>query len=151
MRCMVCGREAMNQEANFCDYCGSPFHRNGEEGWRAPSDQGVSHPGAASEAEYTAFGTAEYREPGYEAQKAGNVPQGRPVSVWMFFGVMCLQFVPVIGLFAYIAVLLFWGFSSQINDARKNWARAALIYTGIVFVVFFSYLKTLMSLMGGLQ
>lgn len=150
MRCTVCGREAMNPEANFCDYCGSPFHKSGEDGWNAPS-QSAYPSGAAPEAEYTAFGTAEYREEAYDVQRAKNVQQGRDISVWMFLGVMCLQFVPVIGLFAYIGVLLFWGFSSQIVDARKNWARAALIYTGIVIVVFFSYLKTLMGLMGGLQ
>ena len=28
MKCNVCGRHTQNEEANFCDYCGSPFREH---------------------------------------------------------------------------------------------------------------------------
>lgn len=148
MRCMVCGREAMNPEANYCDYCGSPFREAGRNGQEAASVPYAYRDGEASgERGYTAFGTTEYREELRAPQKAS--PQTKGFSVWMFLGIMCLQFIPGIGLFAYIGVLLWLGFSSQITDARRNWARASLIYTGIMYVLSFAYLKTLLGMLGG--
>lgn len=148
MRCMVCGREAMNPEANYCDYCGSPFRESEKNGQDATSVRNAYQDREApGESGYTAFGTTEYREELRMPRKDSS--QAKGISVWMFLGIMCLQFVPGIGLFAYIGVLLWLGFSPQITDARKNWARASLIYTGIMFVLSFAYLKTLLGMLGG--
>lgn len=148
MRCMVCGREAMNPEANYCDYCGSPFRESEKNGQDATSVRNAYQDREApGESGYTAFGTTEYREELRMPRKGSS--QAKGISVWMFLGIMCLQFVPGIGLFAYIGVLLWLGFSPQIADARKNWARASLIYTGIMFVLSFAYLKTLLGMLGG--
>lgn len=148
MRCMVCGREAMNPEANYCDYCGNSFREAGRNWQEDASAWNAYQSGTASEESgYTAFGTTEYREELRTPRKDSS--QAKGVSVWMFLGIMCLQFVPGIGLFAYIGVLLWLGFSPQIADARKNWARASLIYTGIMFVLSFAYLKTLLGMLGG--
>lgn len=148
MRCMVCGREAMNPEANYCDYCGSPFRESEKNGQDATSVRNAYQDREApGESGYTAFGTTEYREELRMPRKDSS--QAKGISVWMFLGIMCLQFVPGIGLFAYIGVLLWLGFSPQIADARKNWARASLIYTGIMFVLSFAYLKTLLGMLGG--
>ncbi len=150
MRCMVCGREAMNPEANYCDYCGSSFHQYGENGWRAPAAQNGSPEGNSSEAgsRYTAFGTAEYREE-VNTEGKGKALSGQRVSTWLFLGVMLLPFVPMVGSIAYLVILFYWAFASQINDARKNWARATLIYTGLVLILCFALIGSIMSSLAG--
>lgn len=155
MRCMVCGREAMNPEANYCDYCGSSFRQYGENTWGTSTVQ-ESHPAVNTEEPdaYTAFGTAEYRDgvsgAGRESQE---VKQEKKVSTGLFLGVMLLPFVPMIGSIAYLVILFYWAFSSYITDARKNWARATLIYTAIVAALLFIFLTAYMNntFAGGIQ
>ena len=52
-----------------------------------------------------------------------------------YLGVMCLPLVPMVGSIAYLVMLFFWAFAPSIEDSRKSWARAALIYTGITLVL----------------
>lgn len=105
MRCTMCGREITNQDANYCDYCG------------------------------TALENSAYREIRQEQTTVTNeAPKAERVSTWLFLGVMCLQFVPVIGIFAYLGILFYWAFAPSIEDSRKSFARAALIYTAVSFV-----------------
>ncbi|MCH5272624.1 MAG: hypothetical protein J1E35_03030 [Lachnospiraceae bacterium] len=154
MRCMVCGREAMNPEANYCDYCGSSFRQYGENTWEAPSVQNNRSAENTKEPQaYTAFGTTEYRDNVYEAeQKAQNGEHENKASTGMFLGVMLLPFVPMIGSIAYLIILFHWAFSAYITDARKNWARATLIYTAIIFVLILIFTMAYLNLsIGGTQ
>lgn len=106
----MCGREITNPEANYCDYCG------------------------------TAVRNVEYREvqPVQPATGTNEVKKDR-VSTWLFLGIMCLPMIPLVGTFAYLGFLFYWGFASSIEDSRKSFARATLIYTAImlVFVLIF--------------
>lgn len=102
MQCLMCGREISNPEANYCEYCG------------------------------TAVKTDVYRE-----EQVQQTPQqqtdGKPVRVptSSFLGVMCLPLIPFVGGIVYLVYLFYWAFSSGIEDSRKSWARATLIYAGI--------------------
>lgn len=126
MRCTMCGREITNPDANYCDYCG------------------------------TALGDAAYREEQPEqhttkedAQKADRVPTG------VFLGVMCLPIIPFVGTLAYLVVLFYWAFAAGIEDSRKSFARATLIYTAaalvLAFVVVGAMIGSMMTVFPGLS
>lgn len=105
MQCSMCGREITNPNANYCDYCG------------------------------TAVGTAAYREVQPQQTTNGTVQKSEPVSTWLFLGIMCLPFVPFVGSIAYLVFLFYWAFAPSIEDSRKSFARATLIYTAITLVL----------------
>ena len=106
MQCSMCGREITNPNANYCDYCG------------------------------TAVGAAVYREVQPQQQTTnGTVQKSEPVSTWLFLGIMCLPFVPFVGSIAYLVFLFYWAFAPSIEDSRKSFARATLIYTAITLVL----------------
>lgn len=111
MQCTACGREPMNPNANYCDYCG------------------------------TLLGAEVHLEP--TEQKATESKETKMVPTWMFFVVMCLPFIPMIGWIAYLGVLLYWGFSNDIKDSKKTFARAMLLYTALAVVL-------VMTMMGAL-
>ena len=127
MQCTMCGREITNPDANYCDYCG------------------------------TALGNAAYREVQAEPQIASNeAPKADRVSTWVFLGVMCLPIVPFVGTIAYLVILFYWAFAASIEDSRKSFARATLIYTaaalvlacGIIGALVGSVMNTLASIPG---
>ena len=118
MRCEVCGREAMNPEANYCDYCGTSFREAGFQ--------------------------AEIKKEQAESEKKAPATGGQVPMSW-FLGVMCLPLVPAIGAFAYLGLLFYWGFSNNINDSRKTFARATLIFTGAVVVLLMTMMPGLLS------
>ena len=121
MQCSMCGREITNPEANYCDYCG------------------------------TAVREAEYREVVPEQPaKTAEAPKEGKVSTGLFLGVMCLMFVPLIGFFAHIGILLYWAFATSINDSRKSFARAILIYEAVTLVFSFLLLGAMAGSMVGL-
>ena len=121
MQCSMCGREITNPNANYCDYCG------------------------------TAVGTAAYRE--VQPQQTVHAGEQKPerVSTWLFLGIMCLPFVPFVGSIAYLVFLFYWAFAPSIEDSRKSFARATLIYTGISLVIAIIFIGFIFAgLMNGL-
>lgn len=102
MQCLMCGREINNPEANYCEYCGTALKTNV---YREEQVQQVSQ------------------------QQTGAKPERVPTT--SFLGVMCLPMIPFVGSIVYLVYLFYWAFSSAIEDSRKSWARATLIYTGI--------------------
>lgn len=122
MRCEMCGREAMNSEANYCDYCGTSFR---EDGFRA-----------------------EIKKEQTEPEKKETVTGGQVPTLW-FFCVMCLPLVPAIGAFAYLGVLFYWSFSNNINDSRKSFGRATLIFTGVMVMMLMAMMPSLEAFLAG--
>lgn len=147
MRCKVCGREAMNPEANFCDYCGSSFRQYGE-GFRQ------EEPKAQETGNYSAFGTLEndrqelYGEESHRAGRGvGNVAgeEEKPVTIWTFLGVLLVLFVPYIGFYVFLGMLFYWAFASNISGVRKTFGRAMLIYAVIMLIFMMISLSVLME------
>lgn len=127
MRCTVCGREAMNPEANFCDYCGSSFREMKENGAYEPDRTNTEEGG------YSAFGTGTYREPGTVERRTGE--QGKPVSTWTYLGAFLLPLVPGVGALAFLVLLFYWAFAANVDKARKGFGRAYLIYLGLAMLL----------------
>ena len=101
----------------------------------------------------TAVGTMEYRQEQPVSRQAEEKKPER-VSTWLFLGIMCLPFVPFVGTIAYLVFLFYWAFAPSIEDSRKSFARATLIYTAItlvfVIVVFGALFSLALSEIGSL-
>ncbi len=82
----------------------------------------------------TAIGTMAYREVTVEPKKETEPKENR-VSTWLLFGVMCLPFIPFVGWIVYLVVLFYWAFAGSIEDSRKSFARATLLYTAVTLVL----------------
>lgn len=93
----------------------------------------------------TAVGSMEYRQ---EHPVSRPVEEKKPerVSTWLFLGIMCLPFVPFVGTIAYLVFLFYWAFAPSIEDSRKSFARATLIYTAISLVIALVLFGALFSL-----
>ncbi len=61
--------------------------------------------------------------------------QEKPMTVRNWLTVMLLGFVPLIGPYAFLALLFFWSFSKSVTPTKKNWARATLIVALILVVI----------------
>lgn len=105
MICKACGRDTVNESANFCEYCGTSFRE----------DMSIRQ-----EEHYT--GTREQQQDVTEIE--GNE---KPISFGNWIGTMLLPFIPFIGVFIYIVMMFVWAFSSDAPKSKKNWARANLI------------------------
>lgn len=149
MICKVCGRTIANEEANFCEYCGSSFREMkqtqdmnainspnpvvGENGQiyqqNQPNSQGQSSM------------KAEFQQELYQRNMQNN-SNNQPISFWNWLGTMLLPAIPVIGSITYIVLLFVWAFGKDSNPNKKNWARAKLVMTLvsiIAIIIFISY------------
>ncbi|MBQ3029278.1 MAG: zinc ribbon domain-containing protein [Lachnospiraceae bacterium] len=81
----------------------------------------------------TSLRQTEYREVRAEQPKEAEKKEDR-VPTLSFLGVMALPFNTFVGWLAYFVLMFYWAFSSTIQDSRKSFARATLIYTAVVFV-----------------
>lgn len=147
MRCTVCGREAMNLEANYCDYCGSSFREYGQESRDSQTTtKGTYNESGVSDSGYSAFGMSEYRESAMEKQSMGSMlaEENKPVTTWTYLGVLLLPMVPWVGTIAWLVVMLYWAFSSKMDAARKHFARAYMIFMGISMIVLIGLASVLM-------
>jgi len=142
MRCSECGREPMNQEANFCDYCGNSFRRYGDQGWQTEETmkketktQGYSAFGMPGEEDETQGAT--YHTYGQTAHKeyASGGAAGKVTSVGTYLAAMLSMFIPYVGVYLFLGILAYWGFGSKVSSERKNFARALLIFA-VILVVF---------------
>ena len=118
MKCTMCGREITNPDANYCDYCGTSVRAGGY--WEAEPEKTVP---------------------------VSEEPKSDMISTWLFLGVMCLMFIPVVGFFAHAGVLLYWAFAASITDSRKSFARTILIYEAVTLVFSFMILGAMASTM----
>lgn len=116
MICTVCGRNTNNENANFCEYCGSSFRQNTTQ----------------LKDEYTSsYNTMEPNNLHTENITAVE----KPISIWNWLGSMLLLYIPVVGIFAYPIMLLVWSFSNSTPKNKQNWARASLLMLIITIVV----------------
>ena len=162
MICPNCGNE--NPDDNrYCAYCGAPADLRVDSA--AAASQGVSPTGTVHDAYHNPYQSAPqggdpYAQAGAAAgagyaaasapyeEMSGDVPS---VGQWLLN--IFLAGIPVIGLI----LMIVWSFSSGTPAAKKNWARANLIWSVIIFIIAtifatlmaFSEVAT-MSYMGGI-
>lgn len=133
MRCKVCGREAMNPEANFCDYCGSSFREYG----KTREEAAVLEQGKEG---YSAFGMSSE-----SIDQTVKTEQEKPVTMWTYLGTMLIVFIPRVGFYAFLGILLYWSFVAVGSPTRRNFARAMLIFTVVFIVYTVFYIAVLME------
>lgn len=113
MICNTCGREIVNEDANFCEYCGAPVRgRNG-------FDINTSVPPV-------------------NETVTDNINE-KPISFLNWLGTNLLMYVPYVN----IVMLFIWAFSHKVNTSKKNWARANLVLMGITLVILLIIINTI--------
>jgi hypothetical protein len=140
MKCENCGRQIQNEEANFCEYCGSSFREQ---------RQGSFHMPPRNQELPNMNGPMNNTPPmqGFNMPGAPFAPQPmeRPTSFFSWLGTYGLLFIPIAGWLAFIILLFIWSFSDSTPVSKKNWARATLIFAGILIVAFVVYMIFIMS------
>lgn len=148
MVCRTCGRVIANENANFCEYCGTATNANREGGMAYGSYAGENANSSYREnqsyragEDFSYSGNSAYGA-GYKKGSsgdpglvgilngtAGTAEAENSMSFSHWIVVMLLPLIPMIGMFAYLAVLLIWAFGRTATKTRKNWARATLLIT----------------------
>lgn len=116
MICTICGRHIENENANFCENCGTSFREMNSSNYQ------------------------EYAKPQSPLQEQPTAEQSNPtktdsISFKAFFGIMLLQVVPVFGWLIYIVILFTWIFGNQYSKTHKNFAKASLLFLLLSVIV----------------
>lgn len=119
MICKTCGRVILNEDANFCEYCGTSFRDKMQ-----PVKNAVD-------------------ESGQQSMSSDNDEKSISFLNWM--GTMFLPFVPLIGPFIYIIMLFVWSFGSEVPKSKKNWARATLLIIAIAIIIMVLFISSFMT------
>jgi len=125
MRCNVCGRYTNNEEANFCEYCGSPYREHFQAYHDLQQNNGQNR-----------YNYGENR--GYQQEN-------KPVSFLDFLASYGLFFIPFAGWLIFLVMLFIWSFSNNTPVSKKNWARATLIFVGIMMLFMVFYMMYVIS------
>lgn len=124
MICKTCGRNAQNEEANFCEYCGSSFRERVQTVVNAAPQKQIV---------------------------AETIGSEKPVSFLNWLGSMAILLallfipIPLVGMIIFMAVLCVWAFGNNTPISKKNWARASLIFVGVLFILMTILMYTIMS------
>lgn len=129
MRCNVCGRYTSNEEANFCEYCGSPYREQFQAYYSVQQQNNEQN----------------HNNYGESREYSGYNKENKPVSFLDYLLSYGLLFIPVAGWLVFFVMLLIWAFNDSTPVSKKNWARATLIFMGVM-IIFLVY--TLYVLMG---
>ena len=76
-----------------------------------------------------------------------NSPQYTPISVGEWVITIIIIAIPIVG----FIMLFVWGFGSNTQPSKANWAKATLIMIGISIVLSFLFLGSLLGIMGSLM
>jgi len=144
MKCNVCGRQIQNEEANFCEYCGSSFR----EQRLAPDNTGTVSPrfpmgnNSPKSLDQVSMNPMSMNpmlmNPTAMNPMSGNqinIPMSeepeRPTTFANWLGTYGILFIPIVG----IVMLFIWAFGKDTPISKKNWARATLVWAAIIGVV----------------
>lgn len=143
MVCRTCGRVIANENANFCEYCGTAINANREGGGYTGENTENSSYGETS-----GYAKGSAGDPGLVGilnGTAGTAEAENSMSFSHWIVVMLLPLIPMIGMFAYLAVLLIWAFGRTATKTRRNWARATLLITLVSFMVLMYMFQSVLS------
>lgn len=172
MVCRACGRIIANEKANFCEYCGTSVDGR-EEGYSGGSQ---SYSNSQSYDKSQKYGSNDgYNNQGYSRNDGSNygnqgysgtqsiqggtglidilggtagTAQAEPsMSFVHWIVILLLPYIPMIGSFAYIVLLLVWAFGKTATTTRKNWARASLLLLFIGMILMFTMMPSLFAML----
>ena len=124
MFCENCGA-TMSSDAKFCLSCGTPT--------------GTGQPVAPQAPTYTppqpTYIQPAYNQPAYSQPKFGQTQGVPPLSVGGYIGMFLLLCIPIVN----FILLLVWSFGGNVNQNKKNYARATLLLMviGVVLSIVF--------------
>ena len=82
-----------------------------------------------------------------QSNPVNDLPQYTPISVGEWVITIIIIAIPIVG----FIMLFVWGFGSNTQPSKANWAKAALIMIGISIVLSFLFLGSLLGIMGSLM
>ena len=82
-----------------------------------------------------------------QSNPVNDLPQYTPISVGEWVITIIIIAIPIVG----FIMLFVWGFGSNTQPSKANWAKAALIMIGISIVLSFLFLGSLLAIMGSLM
>ncbi len=124
MICEICGK-TVEDDAHFCPNCGASLRRGDR------FDE--------------AYGKTPMQETAAPAAPTASSANGETISFGNWFATLILPFIPVFGMIAFLVMTVIWSFSGRVSQTKKNWARAQLLVSVIVFVMLVSMLSSMMK------
>ena len=82
-----------------------------------------------------------------QSSPVNDLPQYAPISVGEWVITIIIIAIPIVG----FIMLFVWGFGSNTQPSKANWAKATLIMIGISIVLSFLFLGSLLGIMGTLM
>ena len=82
-----------------------------------------------------------------QSDPVNDLPQYTPISVGEWVITIIIIAIPIVG----FIMLFVWGFGSNTQPSKANWAKATLIMIGISIVLSFLFLGSLLGIMGSLM
>ena len=82
-----------------------------------------------------------------QSNPVNDSPQYTPISVGEWVITIIIIAIPIVG----FIMLFVWGFGSNTQPSKANWAKAAVIMGGISIVLSFLFLGSLLGIMGSLM
>jgi len=82
-----------------------------------------------------------------QSSPVNDLPQYAPISVGEWVITIIIIAIPIVG----FIMLFVWGFGSNTQPSKANWAKATLIMIGISIVLSFLFLGSLLGIMGSLM
>ena len=82
-----------------------------------------------------------------QSNPVNDSPQYTPISVGEWVITIIIIAIPIVG----FIMLFVWGFGSNTQPSKANWAKATLIMIGISIVLSFLFLGLLLAIMGSLM
>ena len=82
-----------------------------------------------------------------QSNPVNDLPQYTQISVGEWVITIIIIAIPIVG----FIMLFVWGFGSNTQPSKANWAKATLIMIGISIVLSFLFLGSLLAIMGSLM
>ena len=82
-----------------------------------------------------------------QSNPVNDSPQYTPISVGEWVITIIIIAIPIVG----FIMLFVWGFGSNTQPSKANWAKATLIMIGISIVLSFLFLGSLLGIMRSLM
>jgi len=132
MKCESCGRVSPEEEANYCFYCGNSFRENVN--IEMLLNQKQEEP--------------QFEQVNEETGRKANID--KPITFLNWLLTLGTPFIPFIGPYVFVGLCIYWGFASDVQETRKNWARATLIFLIISFILAYWLMSTVIPALPGL-
>lgn len=137
MKCNTCGRQTQNEEANFCEYCGSSFRERPQTSYHmSQSETANQQMNQHNDGAAVTSGNA---------VNATQNAKDKPVSFLNWLGTYGLMLIPLAGGLIFFVMLFVWSFDNKTPESKKNWARVTLIFSTVLILFIIGYIVVVMS------